>query len=843
MRARRARLWVLAALCVAVGVFVPGGVAFAAAPTVGEESVVGVTAESATLQGQIDPEGGETAYRFEYGASEAYGSSAPAPQGAVGAGTSAVAVEAHLQGLATSTTYHYRVVAIQGAETVDGPDQTFTTQGLGGSLVLPDGRQWELVSPASMDGAQVLGIGGAPNPGAGGATQAAENGESVTYIADAPVSEDAPSNTYGTQLFSRRGPEGWSTQDISTPRASATGTLVGEGEEYRVFSQDLSLGLLWQPYQSQMPSLAPEVHEETNTNEIYLRNNADGTFRALLTAEPLPPEEADTLPVGATPDLSHILFGSKAALTPGAKKVSGFYSNLYEWSAGQLQLVSILPNGEQASGVSLGDENSQDIRNAVSADGTQVVFTGGGKLYTRNMLTGKTVEADAVQGGSGGSGEGYFQMASADGSRVFFIDEEPLTSDANGWENLYMFDTEADKLADLTPDPSEAHGARVKAVLGGNEAGTSLYVVALGVLTSTPNAGGQVAVAGERNLYLLREEAGGAWGATFIATLSGVDAAGIGNGSYGSSLAYEAARVTASGRFLAFMSDRSLTGYDNRDAVSGQPDEEVYLYDAQSNRLVCASCNPTGARPVGEYDAGGLPASPMDPYSTWQGDWLAAAIPGWTPTQLEQALYSSRVLSENGRLFFDSADALVPQDVDGQDDVYEYEPDGVGSCVNAAGCVSLISGGTGSEASSFLDASASGNDVFFTSRDELVAADRGSAVELYDAHVCTGAAPCYPPAVVAPPACTTADSCRVAAPPGPAIYGAPPSATFAGVGNVVPGSPASSVKPKHKPKKKAKKKHHKAKRAGHKRASGTRLRGRGGRRALLSSAGRRGRDS
>lgn len=28
------------------------------------------------------------------------------------------------------------------------------------------------------------------------------------------------------------------------------------------------------------------------------------------------------------------------------------------------------------------------------------------------------------------------------------------------------------------------------------------------------------------------------------------------------------------------MSERSLTGYDNRDAVVGLPDEEVYLYDA-----------------------------------------------------------------------------------------------------------------------------------------------------------------------------------------------------------------------------------------------------------------------
>ena len=36
-----------------------------------------------------------------------------------------------------------------------GPDQTFTTQGAGGPLVLPDGRAWELVSPADKQGAKL----------------------------------------------------------------------------------------------------------------------------------------------------------------------------------------------------------------------------------------------------------------------------------------------------------------------------------------------------------------------------------------------------------------------------------------------------------------------------------------------------------------------------------------------------------------------------------------------------------------------------------------------------------------------------------------------------------------
>jgi hypothetical protein len=35
------------------------------------------------------------------------------------------------------------------------------------------------------------------------------------------------------------------------------------------------------------------------------------------------------------------------------------------------------------------------------------------------------------------------------------------------------------------------------------------------------------------------------------------------------------------------MSERSLTGYDNRDAVSGLPDEEVYLYEGDEERGVC----------------------------------------------------------------------------------------------------------------------------------------------------------------------------------------------------------------------------------------------------------------
>ena len=66
-------------------------------------------------------------------------------------------------------------------------------------------------------------------------------------------------------------------------------------------------------------------------------------------------------------------------------------------------------------------------------------------------------------------------------------------------------------------------------------------------------------------------------------------------------LADVTAGVSPDGEYLAFMSDRSLTGYDNVDAnpaAKGARDEEVYLYDASTKLLVCASCNPNGEPPA-----------------------------------------------------------------------------------------------------------------------------------------------------------------------------------------------------------------------------------------------------
>ncbi len=126
----------------------------------------------------------------------------------------------------------------------------------------------------------------------------------------------------------------------------------------------------------------------------------------------------------------------------------------------------------------------------------------------------------------------------------------------------------------------------------------------------------------------------------------------------------------------------------------------------------------------------------------------------------------------------------------------------VGSCARegasfseaSQGCVSLISSGQSSAESAFMDASEGGDDVFFVTSEKLTFEDYDNAYDLYDAHVCTSAVPCRAEPV-SPPECTSGDSCKAAPSPQPTIFGATPSATFSGVGNIAP-STGSSVTPK-----------------------------------------------
>ncbi len=97
-------------------------------PVVVTAAAAPVTQTAATLNATVNPEGTTvSACRFEFGISEAYGSSVPCFSGP-GSGQSPVAVAASLAGLASSTTYHFRIVATNSGGTSYGSDETFSTQ-------------------------------------------------------------------------------------------------------------------------------------------------------------------------------------------------------------------------------------------------------------------------------------------------------------------------------------------------------------------------------------------------------------------------------------------------------------------------------------------------------------------------------------------------------------------------------------------------------------------------------------------------------------------------------------------------------------------------------------------
>jgi hypothetical protein len=767
-------------------------------PGLREASVTDLASTSVTFDARIDPHGVPASYYFQYGTTTAYGSDVPAAPGeAIGSGEGEVDVTPHhVQGLQPDTVYHYRVVVASeptpGEFVVfDGPDQTFTTQTAAVSE-LPDGRHWEMVTPPDKQGARIDPISET------GVVQAAAGGDAIAYLADLPTEAQPQGFSNKTQVLSTRGPEGWMTRDISLPHGSATGASIGAGEEYRFFSDDLSLAIV-QPPGNFLAGLSAEASEPTAMLRTLGASCASGScYRPLVTSKAgfanvppgtvfgeAPEGKCESLYCGpsfidGTPDLSHVAFNSTAL-------DSSEGDSPFEWSNGTLAPLGVLPDGSPTKGLSPGQDD--DFRGAISSDGSRVVLSevAFARLYMRDLALRKTVQLNAAEPACVAAGKcksegGTFQLASADGTKVVFTDNQRLTKapSASG-QDLYeceMVEAAGELECKLSDLAQMALG-----VLGASEDGSYLYFVAESALA-------EGAVAGEPNLYVRH---GGV--TKLVTVLSPED-----SHDWTQNLGTLSARVSPDGAWVEFMSQKSLTGYDNRDAISGEPDAEAYLYDAAAGRVVCASCDPSGARPKGaEYSklepgSGGLTGGPR---GVWRSNgWVAATVPGWIQFRIGGSAGQPQYLSDSGRLFFNSGDALVPQDVNGTQDVYEWEPPGVGGCSTASaafsersdGCVGLVSSGTSAEESGFLDASEDGGDVFFLTFSRLQPQDYDNALDVYDAHECTSAAPCFPVAVPQPPACSTADACRAAPVPQPAIFGAPSSATFSGAGNIAAGS-------------------------------------------------------
>jgi hypothetical protein len=700
-------------------------------PAISEESFSGVTLYHAELSARLNSGNGvATSYYFEYGTTSAYGSKT-APAGGESEFTgSAVAEE-----LEPNTEYHFRVVATNTAGTSYGPDTTFTTQAV--LTGLPDGRGYELVShlanadsevyPPEAPAEVVFTERVEPSP-----TRASADGDAVEFVADA-------SNTGGTghpntYVAVHDSGGGWSSPvDLSTPEF--------DGAPFEaLFTSELSNGgtstvpadnyKLFQAKEALLEGEGPQQKEL-----------AEDIKRELQQEKPRLEEEAIKLLKEASEGIEGAANESEEKLSEAGGLPRDY---LYESAEGQTELVAVLPDGAVVPEATFGSiENKEEVQEGGPKDFNHVVSADGSRIFWTDLEEGPNKEHLFVRENDTTTvpvslGAAQFREASPDGRYVFYTEQQ----------RLLRFDTENGSREELA-----GAGASVLGLVGINETGEDgayVYFVAQGVLATGAKAGSD-------NLYLRH---GGV--TTFIAALLPEDIDRVGTGVALRSLEARTGEVSANGQAVVFESLASLTGYEN------DGNFEAFVYDADSARLSCVSCNPTGEPAV-------APAFGADPHSALRG----SSSESWP----------HRWISEDGtRVFFESTEGLVAQDTNGKRDVYEWEQEGTGSCENVKGCVYLLSGGTSTADSYFLDASANGDDVFIITGADLVPQDQGDTYEVYDVRV--GAEE-----PVGEPVCT-GTGCQ-GLPSAPPPFATPSSVTFNGVGNFPAGTgtnPPAAVK-------------------------------------------------
>ena len=703
-------------------------------PSVDATSVRDVGATEAILAARINPERFATTYRFEYGATTAYGASDPVPDGALGSGSSDQQAVTAVTGLLPGTAYHYRVVAGSAQGTTLGPDHTFTTyppptppsgcpnerlREENNSTALPDCRAYELVTPSEKDGNGV----GLPKeqPDA----FVAAGGGRVEYAPDTTGSFGDATNALSGRFVASRGPGGWESTYVALPTSahpelSDAAVAVGaSGDLSRIFYQTTT-------------SLDPL--DQNNATDVYARN-ADRSVswisqNGTVSTAPVSSEFA-----AASNDGSHALFQTTQTLTPPAQSLHAG-NELYERIGEETNLVAVRTDGSliSACGAIAGSGRSETyggtLAGSISGDGSRVFFESpdprgsgdpscspaqGGtqpvELYVRqdgSSTTEISLSQRASTVGTPAPDGVTFRGAASDGSRVLFTSPDLLTGDAA----LQPGELEALYAYDLGTGALEFIASGVPMTARGGSPMISADATHIYLLGSVPGKGPS-----GRGLYLWDQ-----------GTVSYISPAPVEQAEASTQVPLDA-RASADGSALAFTAAQNLTGYDSQGRA------EIYLYRASDSSLVCISCDPTGS----------TPPSALWPYAAPDFGGAVEVDPG-------RAL-SQAVTSDGNAVFFETPIPLVARDTNIGPypscvhlasifttgcDVYEYEN----------GSVHLVSSGTGAS-SHLVGISSDGSDVIINTTNALVPEDRdGGYGNLFDARVGGGfsfarpAAPC-----------------------------------------------------------------------------------------------------
>lgn len=762
----------------AVKTFEPAG-----PPEITNEAVSDVNTDGATISATINPGGGFTKYRIEYGETVAYGSVIPEPDAEVVDNLIPEDVSYALSGLTPGTTYHYRISATNPNGPTVGPDHEFTTfpnnpggvdpcpnaqvrQQTGAALLL-DCRAYELASAPDTDGYDVT---SSIVPGLVTLPAQPRANDRVLYSLQFGVVPGAgdPTNFGQDPYVATRGSSGWSTSYVGIP-ASGTPSNVPFGSPLAGSNTGLSAfafgnGALCDPCFSDGSTGIP-----VRMTNGALVQGMKGSLDPGPGAEP-----AGYIGQPLSDDGNHLIFGSTSKFenAGNAGSLTIYDRNL---SAATTQVVSTLPDGSTMTGTVAGLDVSANgsralVGKAVSTD------TKGNTYYDLYMHVGNNPNSVQVADTPNGV---IFNGMTDDGSKVFFTtpDAVPGTGDSDTSADLFRADVAPSAASIALVSTGTGGTGNVDAcnpvpgkegpdwnVLSGGPANCGVLGLAGGagvasqdgtVFFLSPEKLDGSGTLNAANLFAARP--GGA--PRHVATVE-PDLGMTTNALNDSEVhRYQDFQVTGNGDFAVLASTLPLTGFD----TFGR--SQIFRYDTDADSLVCASCAGTGAAPTGNT-----------------------------------TLSSGLNVADNGAVFFTSVEALVLRDTNNKQDAYEWE----------AGKQELISTGTSNFDSGLLGVSADGVNAFFFTRATLSPQDgNGETMKIYDARA-GGGFLSIPPL----PLCAAKDECH-----GPGTVVAPPPqiGTFKGEGGNAKAKKCKKgyVKKKGKcKKKKPKKKSHKKKGSG-----------------------------
>jgi hypothetical protein len=644
-----------------------------------------------------------------------------------------------------------------------------------GDLRLPDCRAYELVTPTEKAGTQDLQFAFDTH------VAVAPSGERIALLSNAFFGTNP--TPAGTRAIFEHAPSGWSMTSIQPPDAGET------AYEFNIVNPELTLFGGHAAAAGSSVSLSPF--------QSFPVGPIGGPYANVARIPFTTSESTDRLE-GASSDFSSVVLSSlDHSLLPVAEATVEGAHDLYDWSAAtnQLTLVNVTNGGTLTSscGAALGGvrqtiERAPGSLNAVSSDGSKVFFTSPDgearsgeasceepkRIYMRRNGS-ETVEVSAPEAGvidPTGLHSAYYEGATEDGSRVWFITTTELTADDTGEANeLYEYNTLTGKLVRVSRgETGTAEGNVEPEELAISGDGSTVYFVAASKLTANAPTPG---VGVGNNLYRYDTETGKT---VYVATVN-IDSNGVNpldTNRTGSAVVFQAGSATGPGGF------QSSEGYD-----------EIYRYSAADERLICVSCPPPGSSANG-------------------ATFITRGGAGEPVLSFYNRVDQPRIISDDARfVFFSSDDELVPQDTNGEGgreqdtttDTYEWESDGTGSCQAAEGCLSLLTSGTSEFASTFLGASADGKNVFIGTHSALAPQDPDTMGDVYDVRVNGGFA--MPHAV----AVCGGESCRLIGNAAP-VFGTPQSVAFVGAGNP-PHVVARKAKAKKRTHKKHARRHHK----------------------------------